>query len=162
MIIVGVENHPPMLEKSFYDSWKSQRMFLRLCYHLERGCVLLSDLDLRSASVHLLLLLGLRGFRVDYGFVGTLDVEIRRDPDREIGYGITDVWKDLYEIAEAIPTTNVAELSQNMTNFVTTVKQDTYEIYGRLDYAQDDRLLMSGSSTRYIEIGTPMLALLDL
>nr|GEV36262.1 reverse transcriptase domain-containing protein [Tanacetum cinerariifolium] len=25
-----------------------------------------------------------RGFRADYGFVGTLDVEIRRDPDREI------------------------------------------------------------------------------
>ncbi|GKD13655.1 hypothetical protein Tco_1198062, partial [Tanacetum coccineum] len=31
------------------------------------------------------------GFRVDYGFVGTLDAEIRRDPYREIGYGITDV-----------------------------------------------------------------------
>ncbi|GJY60809.1 hypothetical protein Tco_0461466 [Tanacetum coccineum] len=39
------------------------------------------------------------GFRVDYGFVGTLDDEIR---------------------------------------------QDTYEIYGRLDDAHDDRLLMSG------------------
>ncbi|GKC88725.1 hypothetical protein Tco_1149374 [Tanacetum coccineum] len=39
------------------------------------------------------------GFRADYGFVGTLDDEIR---------------------------------------------QDTYEIYGRLDDAQDDRLLMSG------------------
>ncbi|GJV14633.1 hypothetical protein Tco_1359956 [Tanacetum coccineum] len=31
------------------------------------------------------------GFRADYGFVGTLDGEIRRDPDREIGYGITNV-----------------------------------------------------------------------
>ncbi|GJS67953.1 hypothetical protein Tco_0682518 [Tanacetum coccineum] len=40
-----------------------------------------------------------RGFRVDYGFVSTLDDKIR---------------------------------------------QDTYEIYGRLDDAQDDRLLMSG------------------
>ncbi|GKD60562.1 hypothetical protein Tco_1298071 [Tanacetum coccineum] len=45
-----------------------------------------------------------RGFRADYGFVGTLDDEIRRDPERE----------------------------------------DTYEIYGRLDDAQDDRSLMSG------------------
>ncbi|GKD64600.1 hypothetical protein Tco_1306708, partial [Tanacetum coccineum] len=58
------------------------------------------------------------GFRADYGFVGTLDAEIRRDPDREIG--------------------------QRMTDFVTTIRQDTYEIYGRLDDAQDDRLLMSG------------------
>ncbi|GKG32271.1 hypothetical protein Tco_0427221, partial [Tanacetum coccineum] len=44
------------------------------------------------------------GFRANYGFVGTLDDEIRRDPGRE----------------------------------------DTYEIYGRLDDANDDRLLMSG------------------
>ncbi|GKG59978.1 hypothetical protein Tco_0609642, partial [Tanacetum coccineum] len=34
------------------------------------------------------------GFRADYGFVGTHDVEIRRDPDRDVGYGITDVWVD--------------------------------------------------------------------
>ncbi|GJV31513.1 hypothetical protein Tco_1391913 [Tanacetum coccineum] len=45
-----------------------------------------------------------RGFRADYGFVGTLDNEIRQDPERE----------------------------------------DTDEIYGRLDDAQDDRSLMSG------------------
>ncbi|GJW95370.1 putative reverse transcriptase domain-containing protein [Tanacetum coccineum] len=53
------------------------------------------------------------GFRIVYGFVGTLDAEIRRDPDREI-------------------------------DFVTTARQDTDEIYGRLDDVHDDRLLMSG------------------
>ncbi|GJR67171.1 putative reverse transcriptase domain-containing protein [Tanacetum coccineum] len=47
-----------------------------------------------------------RGFRADYGFVGTLNDEIRRDPERE--------------------------------------RQDTDEIYGRLDDAQDDTSLMSG------------------
>ncbi|GJW22240.1 putative reverse transcriptase domain-containing protein [Tanacetum coccineum] len=45
-----------------------------------------------------------RGFRADYGFVATLDDEIRRDPERD----------------------------------------DTYEIYGRMDDAQDEKLLMSG------------------
>ncbi|GJZ12634.1 hypothetical protein Tco_0547864 [Tanacetum coccineum] len=40
--------------------------------------------------------------------------------------------------------TDVAELSQHMTDFVTTIRQDTDEIYGRLDDAHDDRLLMSG------------------
>ncbi|GJT26629.1 putative reverse transcriptase domain-containing protein [Tanacetum coccineum] len=63
------------------------------------------------------------GFRADYGFVGTMDTEIRCDPDREIGYGMTDVWEDPDEIAEEIPDTN--------------------EIYGRLDDAQDDRSLIS-------------------
>ncbi|GKE51045.1 hypothetical protein Tco_1486201, partial [Tanacetum coccineum] len=84
-----------------------------------------------------------RGFRADYGFVGTLDAEIRRDPDKEIGYRITDVWEDPDEIAEEIPVTDVAKLSQRVTNFAITVRQDTDEIYVRLDDAQDDRLLMS-------------------
>ncbi|GKD15448.1 hypothetical protein Tco_1199855 [Tanacetum coccineum] len=60
------------------------------------------------------------GFKAVYGFVSTMDAEIRRDPDREL------------------------ELGQRMTDFVTIVRQDTYEIYGRLDDAQDDRSLMSG------------------
>ncbi|GKC16867.1 hypothetical protein Tco_1013649 [Tanacetum coccineum] len=33
-----------------------------------------------------------RGFREDYGFVATLDDEIRRDPERDVGYGITDTF----------------------------------------------------------------------
>ncbi|GJV76473.1 hypothetical protein Tco_1508057 [Tanacetum coccineum] len=78
------------------------------------------------------------GFRADYGFVGTLDVEIRHDLDREIGYGITDVWVDPDDIIEEIPATDVAKLGQRMTDFV-----DTNEIYGRLNDAQDDRSLMS-------------------
>ncbi|GJZ23093.1 hypothetical protein Tco_0560552 [Tanacetum coccineum] len=85
-----------------------------------------------------------RGFRTDYGFVGTLDAKIRRDLDRKIGYEILDIWVDPDEIAEEIPVTDVAELGQRMTDFVTTIRQDTYEIYRRLDDAQDDRLLMSG------------------
>nr|GEW21726.1 hypothetical protein [Tanacetum cinerariifolium] len=37
-----------------------------------------------------------RGFRADYGFVGTLDVEIRRDPDKEIDF-VTTVRQDTDE-----------------------------------------------------------------
>ncbi|GJU87056.1 hypothetical protein Tco_1294602 [Tanacetum coccineum] len=51
-----------------------------------------------------------RGFRADYGFVGTLDADIRRDPEREIGYRITDIWEDPDEIADKITATDVAEL----------------------------------------------------
>ncbi|GJR53406.1 putative reverse transcriptase domain-containing protein [Tanacetum coccineum] len=52
-----------------------------------------------------------RGFRADYGFVGTLDAKIRRDLDRE----------------------------------------DTDEIYGRLDDAHDDRSLMSASREAWVQ-----------
>nr|GFC67717.1 hypothetical protein [Tanacetum cinerariifolium] len=57
------------------------------------------------------------------------DAEIRRDPDREIGYKIIDVWEDPDEIVKEIPATDMAELGQRMIDFVTTVRQDTNEIY---------------------------------
>ncbi|GJV66273.1 putative reverse transcriptase domain-containing protein [Tanacetum coccineum] len=86
-----------------------------------------------------------RGFRADYGFVGTLDDEIRRDPKRYVGYGITETWDDMVEDMQGIPAiTDVTGLSQRMTNFVITVRQDTDEIYVRMNDAQDERLLMSG------------------
>ncbi|GJR20293.1 hypothetical protein Tco_0968820 [Tanacetum coccineum] len=36
----------------------------------------------------------IRGCRTDYGFVGTMDTEIRRWRAEEVGYGIRDVWID--------------------------------------------------------------------
>nr|GEX61227.1 hypothetical protein [Tanacetum cinerariifolium] len=35
------------------------------------------------------------GFRADYGFVATIDRKIMRDPEREVGYGITDSWDEI-------------------------------------------------------------------
>ncbi|GJX22438.1 hypothetical protein Tco_0226883 [Tanacetum coccineum] len=37
------------------------------------------------------------GLRADYGFVATMDREIRRDPEREVVYGITDSWDEIVE-----------------------------------------------------------------
>ncbi|GKA48203.1 hypothetical protein Tco_0741161 [Tanacetum coccineum] len=85
-----------------------------------------------------------RGFRADYGFVATLDDEIRRDPERDVGYGITDTWDEMLVGMPGAPATDDTELGRRLTDFVTTVRQDTDEIYGRLDDAQDDRSLMSG------------------
>ncbi|GJX37318.1 hypothetical protein Tco_0250621 [Tanacetum coccineum] len=39
-----------------------------------------------------------RGLKADYDFVATIDREIRHDPERYVGYGITDSWRDTYEI----------------------------------------------------------------
>nr|GEX53295.1 hypothetical protein [Tanacetum cinerariifolium]GEX55578.1 hypothetical protein [Tanacetum cinerariifolium] len=85
------------------------------------------------------------GFRADYRFVGTLDDEIRHDPEREVGYGITYTWDEMVkDMLGTLAVTDVAGLSQRMTDFVTTIRHDNDEIYRRLDDAQDDRLLMSG------------------
>ncbi|GKG04484.1 hypothetical protein Tco_0314871, partial [Tanacetum coccineum] len=44
-------------------------------------------------------------FRADYGFVATLDKEIRRDPERDVGYGITDTWDEMLEGIPGAPVT---------------------------------------------------------
>nr|GEZ59062.1 hypothetical protein [Tanacetum cinerariifolium] len=67
-----------------------------------------------------------KGFRADYGFVGTLDVEIRRNPDREVGYEITNVWVDPAEATEEIPPTTLAEFSQRVIDFVTNFSSTCY------------------------------------
>nr|GFB63131.1 hypothetical protein [Tanacetum cinerariifolium] len=61
-----------------------------------------------------------RGLRADYGFVATMDGDIMRDPEREVGYGITD------------------------SEFEMRVRQDTDEIYMRLDDEQSERQLLAG------------------
>ncbi|GJV99937.1 hypothetical protein Tco_1555189 [Tanacetum coccineum] len=37
------------------------------------------------------------GLRADYGFVSTMDREIRHDLERDVGYGITDSWNEIVE-----------------------------------------------------------------
>ncbi|GKF08073.1 hypothetical protein Tco_0042297 [Tanacetum coccineum] len=58
------------------------------------------------------------GLRADYGFVTTMDRETRHDPERELG--------------------------RHMTAFETRVRQDTDEIYMRLDDKQSQRQLLAG------------------
>nr|GFD16569.1 hypothetical protein [Tanacetum cinerariifolium] len=48
------------------------------------------------------------GFRADYGFAATVDKEIMRDPEREVGYGITDSWDE--NVADRRRQTVILEL----------------------------------------------------
>nr|GFC37800.1 hypothetical protein [Tanacetum cinerariifolium] len=43
------------------------------------------------------------GLRADYGFVATIDREIMHDPEREVGYGITDSWDEIVETLQGAP-----------------------------------------------------------
>ncbi|GJT26411.1 hypothetical protein Tco_0906686 [Tanacetum coccineum] len=84
------------------------------------------------------------GFRADYGFVATMDREIRRDLERDVGYGITDTWDEMLVDMPGAPATDDTELGRRMTEFATRVRQDTNEIYVRLDDEQTERQLMAG------------------
>ncbi|GKF19333.1 hypothetical protein Tco_0067971 [Tanacetum coccineum] len=70
-----------------------------------------------------------RGLRADYGFVATIDREIMRDPERDVGYGITDSWDEIVETLQGAPVSIDTELGRRMTAFETRVRQDTNEIY---------------------------------
>ncbi|GJR03211.1 putative reverse transcriptase domain-containing protein [Tanacetum coccineum] len=76
------------------------------------------------------------GFRADYGFVATMDREIRRDLERDLGYEITDTWEEMLVDMPGAPATDDTELGRWMTEFTTRVRQDTHEIYVRLDDEQ--------------------------
>ncbi|GKC85040.1 hypothetical protein Tco_1140757 [Tanacetum coccineum] len=85
------------------------------------------------------------GLREDYGFVATMDREIRHDLERDVRYEITDSWDEIVEAMQGTPVvTDVVELSQRMTEFETRVRRDTDEVYTRLDDEQSGRHLLAG------------------
>nr|GEX25573.1 putative reverse transcriptase domain-containing protein [Tanacetum cinerariifolium] len=84
------------------------------------------------------------GFRADYGFVATLDREIMHDPEREVGYGITDSWDEIVETLQGAPVSTDTELGGYVREFETRVRKDTDEIYMRLDDEQTERQLLAG------------------
>ncbi|GKE09844.1 reverse transcriptase domain-containing protein, partial [Tanacetum coccineum] len=49
-------------------------------------------------------------FRRDYGFIATLDDEIMRDPERHVGYGITNIWDEMLVGMPGAPATDEIEL----------------------------------------------------
>ncbi|GKA43830.1 hypothetical protein Tco_0736554 [Tanacetum coccineum] len=51
-----------------------------------------------------------RGLRADYGFVATMDKEIRRDPERDVRYGITDSWDEIVDTLQEAPISTDTEL----------------------------------------------------
>ncbi|GJX79496.1 hypothetical protein Tco_0327645 [Tanacetum coccineum] len=84
------------------------------------------------------------GLRADYGFVATMDRETRRDLERDVGYGITDSWDEIVEAMQGAPASADTELGRHMTEFETRVRQDTDEIYTRMDDEQTGRQLLAG------------------
>ncbi|GJV26068.1 hypothetical protein Tco_1378763 [Tanacetum coccineum] len=102
-----------------------------------------------------------RGLRADYGFVATMDREIRRDPERDVGYRITDSWDEIVETLQGVPISTDTELGRHMTAFETRVRQDTDEIYTRLDDEQSGRQLLAGRLNMLFRIGVHMYVLLD-
>ncbi|GJU97966.1 hypothetical protein Tco_1327237 [Tanacetum coccineum] len=50
------------------------------------------------------------GFRANYGFLATMDREIKRDLERDVGYGIIDIWDEMLVDMPGAPATDDTEL----------------------------------------------------
>nr|GEU71796.1 hypothetical protein [Tanacetum cinerariifolium] len=70
--------------------------------------------------------------------------EIMHDPEREVGYGITDSWDEIVETLQGAPVSTDTELGGYVRDFETRVRQDTDEIYMRLDDEQTERQQLAG------------------
>ncbi|GJV57990.1 hypothetical protein Tco_1458995 [Tanacetum coccineum] len=77
------------------------------------------------------------GHRTDYGFIGTMDAEIRRQRAEEVGYGIRDVWVDLTEAVEEVAPTTLEGVNARVTELVAVQEQDTQDIYAVIEDGQD-------------------------
>nr|GEZ99362.1 hypothetical protein [Tanacetum cinerariifolium] len=72
----------------------------------------------------------IEGRRVDYGFVGSVEAEIRRRRAEDIRYGIRDTWIDLRDVAEEEALTTLEGVNTRVTKLAAVQEQDTQDIYG--------------------------------
>ncbi|GJR00589.1 reverse transcriptase domain-containing protein [Tanacetum coccineum] len=77
------------------------------------------------------------GHRADYGFIGTMDAEIRRQRAEEVGYDIREVWVDPTEAVEEVASTTLEGVNARVTKLATVQEQDTQDIYVVIKDTQD-------------------------
>ncbi|GJT16032.1 hypothetical protein Tco_0497785 [Tanacetum coccineum] len=73
----------------------------------------------------------------------TKDKRSRHDPNRYVGYGITDSWDEIVETLQGAPVSTDTELGAHVRDFESMVRRDTYEIYTMLDDEQSQRQLLA-------------------
>nr|GFD11288.1 hypothetical protein [Tanacetum cinerariifolium] len=72
----------------------------------------------------------------DYGFVGSVEAEIRRRIAEDIRYGIRDTWIDQRDVAEEEAVTTLEGVNTRVTKLAAVQEQDTQDIYGVMEDAQ--------------------------
>ncbi|GJX38018.1 reverse transcriptase domain-containing protein, partial [Tanacetum coccineum] len=77
------------------------------------------------------------GRNAEYGFVGTMDTEIRRQRAEEVGYGIRDVWVDPREAVEEVAPMTLEGVNTRVTELTAVQEQDTQDIYAVIRDTQD-------------------------
>nr|GEV45948.1 hypothetical protein [Tanacetum cinerariifolium] len=84
-----------------------------------------------------------RGHRADYGFIGTIDAEIKHQRAEEVVYGIRDVWVDPTEAVEEVAPMTLKGVNTRVTELAAVQEQDTQDVYAVIEDAQDRQTQLS-------------------
>nr|GEW38333.1 hypothetical protein [Tanacetum cinerariifolium] len=71
----------------------------------------------------------IEGRRADYGFVGSVEAEIRQRRAKDIKYGIRDTWIDPRDVAEEEALTTLEGVNTTVTELAAVQEHDTQDIY---------------------------------
>nr|GEX16436.1 hypothetical protein [Tanacetum cinerariifolium] len=93
------------------------------------------------------------GFRADYGFVSSLYNEIRQDPEREVGYEITDTWDEMLVGMPGALAADETELDRRMKDFSPLLDETLMRFMG--DWTMPR---MTESRVEFMSLRTTMLA----
>ncbi|GKD06405.1 hypothetical protein Tco_1181379 [Tanacetum coccineum] len=83
------------------------------------------------------------GQGTDYGFVSTVDMEVRRQGIRDVGYGIRDTWIDPAEAVPAVVPTTCEEVNTSVVELAELHEHDIQDLHALLEDAQDGRSRIS-------------------
>nr|GEZ39584.1 hypothetical protein [Tanacetum cinerariifolium]GFA22099.1 hypothetical protein [Tanacetum cinerariifolium] len=75
----------------------------------------------------------IKGRRADYGFVGFVEAEIRRQIAEDIRYGIRDTWIDPRDVVEEEALTTLEGVNTRVTELTAVQEQDNQDIYGVIE-----------------------------
>nr|GFB89785.1 hypothetical protein [Tanacetum cinerariifolium] len=78
----------------------------------------------------------MEGHRADYGFVDSVEADIRRRRAEDIGYGIRDTWIDPRDVAEEEALTTLEGFNTRVIELAAVQEQDTQDIYGVMEDTQ--------------------------
>nr|GEU41658.1 zf-CCHC domain-containing protein/UBN2 domain-containing protein [Tanacetum cinerariifolium] len=78
----------------------------------------------------------IEGRRADYGFVDSVEAEIRRQRVEDIRYGIKDTWIDLRDVAEEEELTTLEGVNTRVTDLAAVQEQDIQDIYKVMEDTQ--------------------------
>nr|GFA37565.1 reverse transcriptase domain-containing protein [Tanacetum cinerariifolium] len=78
----------------------------------------------------------MEGRRADYGFVDSVEAEIKQRRAEDIGYGIRDTWIDLRDVDEEEALTTLEGVNTRVTELAAVQEQDTRDIYRVMEDTQ--------------------------